>query len=165
MISRATSGKKGPSRINPKIEATKSSNRINRSTTITRNDIQYSPDHIRNIPFAAYAGNVSALQSRFERYTVSTDDRTPLEYLAPITDRKQAEQPTVLAWLNLARYCALLLHESPPEQDPYLGRLEASQIRQVYAGLEYYRHVSSRELGLARQAQLALQRYRALVAP
>ena len=56
-----------------------------------------------NIPLAAYAGNYSAPDPRLADTPVNTDDRTILEYMAPVTERNSrgARRSTVLAWLPL----------------------------------------------------------------
>ena len=42
---------------------------------------------LMNIPLAAYAGNVGRLDGRLASAPVNTDDRTVLEYMAPVTER------------------------------------------------------------------------------
>jgi hypothetical protein len=121
---------------------------------------------LQNIPLAAYAGNLAAARALFTRYPLSTDDRRPLEYSAPRTERnsKATQGTPVLAWLELARFCARLLEASPPATDPYLAQVSPSDRRQVPAGLAYYRYASLRRLGRTQEAQEALAEYRALVA-
>jgi spermidine synthase len=118
---------------------------------------------ILNIPLAAYAGNVSAARSLFERYPISTDDRTPVEYLAPITNRSRRDHP-VLAWESLALFCEKLLRAMPPRQDRFLSGIQGREIDHVEAGLAYYRYVIFRRLNRPAEARVHLAEYRRLVA-
>jgi hypothetical protein len=121
---------------------------------------------LQNIPLAAYAGNISAARSLFADYPVSTDDRRPLEYSAPRTERnsKGSGATPVLAWDELARFCAGLLETSPPSEDPYLVGVDPIARRQVRAGLAYYRYTVLRQTAEPAEAQRALSEYRALLA-
>ena len=122
---------------------------------------------LQNIPLAAYAGNISASRALFAGSPISTDDRRPLEYSAPRTERnsKGAGATPVLAWGPLARFGARLLDQTPPEADPYLARVDPATRRQVRAGLAYYRYSSLRRMGSLAEAEEALLEYRALLAP
>jgi hypothetical protein len=97
---------------------------------------------------------------------LSTDDRRPLEYSAPRTERnsKGAGTTPVLAWDTLARFGARLLDETPPEADPYLAEADPAARRQVRAGLAYYRHATLRRMGRAAEAEEALREYRSFLA-
>jgi hypothetical protein len=132
-----------------------------------------SPDRLpadvwlQNIPLAAYAGNVGASRSLFDGFPVSTDDRRPLEYTAPRTERnsKGARTTPVLAWDTLVLFAEGLLQATPPEADPFLSGVDPSSRRQVRAGLAYYRYTTLRRMGKAAEAEEALAAYRALLAP
>lgn len=122
---------------------------------------------LQNIPLAAYAGNVSVSRELFDHYPLSTDDRRPLEYSAPRTERDSKGTGTtpVLAWDALARFSARLLEQTPPEADPYLRGVDPVVRRQVRAGLAYYQYTTLRRMGRAAEAQEALLEYRSLLAP
>ena len=118
----------------------------------------------QNIPLAAYAGQ--AIPEDYAGYPLSTDDRRPLEYLSPITERdsRGAGTASTLAWLPLADHCRRLFERLPPARDPYLANLDPRQRAQVEAGLAYQTYEANRRLGRERQAADALRRYRRLIA-
>ncbi len=120
----------------------------------------------QNIPLAAYAGNPSATPGEFLRHPISTDDRRPLEYLSPITERdsRGAGVAATLTWLPLADFCARLAGRLPPARDPYLARLGPGGRAQVEAGLAFQAYEANRRTGRDRQAAEALRRYHRLVA-
>jgi hypothetical protein len=120
---------------------------------------------LRRIPLAAYVGNPGARRAHYERYPVNTDDRIPLEYLTPITEREHrgAGRGGVLAWLELEQMCTALLEAVPPESDPFLVRVGPAERDQVLAGLEYYRYETLRRMGRGAEAAAHLGRYRRLL--
>jgi spermidine synthase len=115
------------------------------------------------IPFAAYAGNLRALEARFRDAPLNTDDRTVLEYVAPITERnaRGAGTSRVLAWDTLLAFCEGLLGELPPERDPHLVRLSDDERSQVRAGLALYAYALHSRLGDDVSARSYLEEYRA----
>ncbi len=121
---------------------------------------------IVGIPLAAYVGNLSAASGLFEPFPLSTDDRRPLEYLAPITERDSKGSRTleVLAWQPLAAFSERLLSEVPPARDPYLAGIAAQRHPEILAGLALYRHETYRRLERAPEAAAELERFRRLVA-
>ncbi len=120
----------------------------------------------QNIPLAAYAGHPSATPEDYAGYPLSTDDRRPLEYLSPITERdsRGAGTTSTLAWLPLADYCRRLFERLPTALDPYLADLDPQQRWQVEAGLAYQAYEAHRRLGHEREAANALRRYQRLMA-
>ncbi len=120
---------------------------------------------IQNIPLAAYVANLGRLRDAFHGYAVSTDDRVPLEYLAPVSDRDaEVGRATVLAWDALVAFEAGLVAASPPEVDPYLASVPPDMRRQVRAGLAFYGHETHRRMRDSEAAARYLVRYRELVA-
>lgn len=119
----------------------------------------------QNIPFAAFAGNLAPIRSYFAGYALSTDDRRPLEYLSPVTERdsKTSERSRTLAFLELADFCERLLVQSQPRSDPFLGRLSDREFRQIDAGLEFYRFETLSRLDRTAEAAEARRRYEDLV--
>ena len=120
---------------------------------------------IQNIPLASYAGNLSRMRSLFDEYPLSTDDRLPLEYLAPRTERdsKGSKTATTLVFEPLARFCQWVLEQSPPSADPYLAGVANRSRAQVHAGLAYYYYEALRRTGREREARAQLARYRAIL--
>lgn len=120
-----------------------------------------------NIPMAAYVANLSQIRNRFADAPVNTDDRTILEYLAPVTERnaKGARTATALAGEPLLRHTERLLEASPPESDPYLERATPAEVRHVRAGTAYYGYEVMRRLGRTDEAERYLAAYRNLLAP
>ena len=120
-----------------------------------------------NIPYAAYAGNIRAMEPRFRDAPLNTDDRTVLEYVAPMTERNRRVQDgtEALAFLPLLRFAEGLLAEVPPEHDPALSRLPVSDRSQVRAGLAYYGYTTHKQLGRETEAQAYLDQYQSHVAP
>ena len=97
---------------------------------------------------------------------VSDDDRTPLEFLTPVTERntRGAGREGVLAGEVLAAWLADLHRRQTVDGDPYLAPLAEKWRRQVRAGLAFYRHEAARRAGDAAAAAGYLERYRSLVA-
>jgi spermidine synthase len=120
---------------------------------------------IQGIPLAAYAGNIGAARALFEHHPISTDDRTPLEYLAPIRERNARGPGTtsVLAWTHLAAFCDSLLGRVPLREDPYLMGLDQPERRQIHAGLAFYRFETHRRLEQPGEADAHLREYQRLI--
>ncbi|MDX1388574.1 MAG: fused MFS/spermidine synthase, partial [Acidobacteriota bacterium] len=118
-----------------------------------------------SIPLAAYMGNAGEAASLFADVPVSTDDRTPLEFSAPITNRNSHGRgaAVVLAWEALADLGRRLLDAVPTDADPYLRNVEPAKRRQVGAGLAYYRHVVATRSDRPVEAAEHLQEYRRLL--
>lgn len=121
---------------------------------------------VANIPLAAYAGNIHEAAARFSHLPLSTDDRTPLEYLAPVTERdaKGTHTAEVLAWGPLADFCADLLRAAAPDSDPYLAATEPSARAQVLAGAHYNAYETYRRMGEQEAARRHLLLYRQALA-
>ncbi len=120
---------------------------------------------LQNIPMAAFVGNLSAIRDHFHPLPISTDDRRPLEYLAPRTERdsKGSGEKSTLAFNFLARFCDRILSLSDPVNDLFLARVTDRGFREIEAGLEIYKHETYRRMGRAEAAQLALRRYQDLI--
>ena len=120
-----------------------------------------------HIPLAAYVADLGRLRDGFADAPLNTDDRTVLEYLAPITERnsKGARTAPVLAWEELLRFCEELQAAAPPQSDPYLARVGEARRRQVRAGTDYYGYEVMRRLGRDAEAAAYLERYRRELAP
>lgn len=110
-------------------------------------------------------GNVRRAQALFADAPISTDDRTPLEYLGPITNRNSRGNKTavVLEWDALALFGGRLLDAAPPETDAFLRKVDPLQRRQVPAGLAYYRYVVASRNGRATEAEQHMRTYRRLL--
>jgi spermidine synthase len=121
---------------------------------------------ILNIPLAGYVANLSRLRDRFADAPLNTDDRTLLEYSAPVTERNAngAGIARRLAWDELLRFCEDLLAAAPPESDPYLADMTMAQKAQVRAGTAFYGSEVARRLGDEAGERAYRAKYRALVA-
>ncbi|MCA9726490.1 MAG: fused MFS/spermidine synthase [Candidatus Eisenbacteria bacterium] len=110
---------------------------------------------IARIPFAAYVSDLSARRDRYTAFQLSTDDRTPLEYTAPITERnsKGSQTARVLAWSDLGSWLEDIATSLPPSRDPYLARLAPPEVGQVLAGLSYYQYSTYERMGDAAEAE------------
>ncbi|WP_143308273.1 fused MFS/spermidine synthase [Candidatus Entotheonella palauensis] len=116
---------------------------------------------VDDVPFLAYyAGNLTRVQSRFDRYPVNTDDRPIVEYRAPITHRRRrAKRLTWFVGEPLLTFMETVLHTIPPEHDTYLQNLPTRQHAYVQAGL--HRHWASvlKKAGKVMAAEEAQARY------
>ena len=120
-----------------------------------------------NIPLAAYVANLDPLRERFADAPLNTDDRTILEYTAPMTERdaKGAGVRDVLAWGPLLRFCEQLHESVPPENDPHLVNATPAQRRQVRAGTAYYGYEVMRRTGREADATAYRRLYERLISP
>ena len=119
-----------------------------------------------NLPFAAFAGRLRATRGDFDSFPLSTDDRRPLEYVAPITEKGGRTGAPIrrLHGALLAEFCAEMLERSAPlTGDPYLSRLTSRDIREVAAGLEIFRYEVARHRGDSAGARRAREKYRQLI--
>jgi len=118
-----------------------------------------------NIPLSAFVGNLSAVADAFAGYPVSTDDKSPLEYLAPITERqtKGAKVTETLSWHALAELAERLLSGSNYRADPFLAKLGERELDEIEAGLAYYQFETYRRLGDEPTAATHRRRYEELV--
>ncbi|MEZ4655818.1 MAG: fused MFS/spermidine synthase [Candidatus Eisenbacteria bacterium] len=116
---------------------------------------------IARIPFAAYVTDLSVQRDRYAAFQLSTDDRTPLEYTAPITERnsKGSQTAHVLAWSDLGSWLEDIAASLPPSRDPYLARLAAPEVGQVLAGLSYYQYSTYERMGDAAEAERWWRKY------
>ena len=105
---------------------------------------------LRNIPLAAFAGDLSAMRGEFEPFSISTDDRSHLEYLAPRTERGSRGSGTTsnLAFVPLGEFCDRILASSDPLTDPFLALVSDQGFREIEAGPEIYKYVGSRDVSL-----------------
>lgn len=103
------------------------------------------------LPF--YAGNLTEAQAAVSPGPLNTDDWPVIEYRAPVTHRNErsgAEQ-----WfrsLRLASFYEKVWQQTPPEEDPYLRRLDGEQIGYIRAGLDYYQWAVLERLGRREEA-------------
>jgi spermidine synthase len=134
-------------------------------TSLIEDELLPERTWLRHIPLAAYMGNARAAAALFADAPISTDDRTPLEYLAPITNRNSRGSQTavVLAWDALAHFGEQLLEAAPPETDPYLREVDSARRQQVRAGLAYYRSVVASRQGRSAEATMHLRSYQRLL--
>jgi spermidine synthase len=104
--------------------------------------VDRAPERITDadiLPWVNYAGNLGACRHLFADAAINTDDRPVIEYGAPKT--QQRAESGVTPWLTsyeLLRLLDELITEVPPEDDPFLARLEPEQIAYVRAGYLLY---------------------------
>ena len=117
---------------------------------------------ILQIPLAAYVADLRHLEERFGDAEANTDDRTMLEYSAPVTERnsKGSGLTQTLAWVPLLSYTESM--QGVPG-DPQLTDLDAAARRQVPAGTAYYGYQVMRRLERPADANQYLRRYQELV--
>lgn len=120
-----------------------------------------------NIPLAAYVANLTRIRDEFAGAPLNTDDRTVLEYMAPVTERqaKGSHQREVLAWEPLLHFCQELHERVPPESDPYLRTAPPEMTREVRAGTAYYGYEVMRRTGRSAEAARYRRQYERLLQP
>jgi spermidine synthase len=86
-----------------------------------------------------YCGNLTAASRLLETYPVNTDDRPVIEYEAPVAHRRvRAGETPWFVGGELLRFLDEVMTVNPPETDPYLEELVASEIAVVPGGLSLY---------------------------
>jgi spermidine synthase len=114
-----------------------------------------TPDVIDEMPYMFYVGNLSAQRELFKSYPTNTEDRPSIEYLAPISQQMiRAKLVPSMAGLQFAALYDRLRQNVPPEEDPYLIHLDATQVRYVRAALHSFKTILYRDHGMLREAQL-----------
>ncbi len=103
-----------------------------------------------------YVGNLSA-SGVFAAAPLNTDDMPRVEYVAPRTDRAHAAgEPRFLTGDRRERLYRTVREALPPEDDPFLAELTATQLKYVHAGHYYSRYAYAQE----HRAEQAAARYR-----
>jgi spermidine synthase len=115
-----------------------------------------------HLPLAAFVADLSARADDFADAPLNTDDRTRLEYSAPMTEResKGAGRLPVLAWETLLRYCEDL---QASQEDSFLSEAKREQKDQVLAGTAYYGYEIMRRMGRSDDAARYLELYQSLI--
>jgi len=89
-----------------------------------------------------YAGNLTANRDLFASAGINTDDRPLIEYLTPIAQREHfGDAQGWFTGASLADFQSEILNRVPPEQDPYLARLDAEERDFARGGLDLFRAV------------------------
>ena len=108
-----------------------------------------------------YQGTLSAAGAMLEEYPLNSDDRPFIEYSTPVTHRrKRSGDARAFRGSELVSFYDATFEALPPERDPLLARLSASQRALPRAGLDLYRAGVLRWEGDAEGYARALQRYR-----
>jgi spermidine synthase len=115
-----------------------------------------------HLPLSAYVADLSARAERFADAPLNTDDRTRLEYSAPMTEResKGAGRLPVLAWETLLRYCEDL---QASQEESFLTEATREQKDQVPAGTAYYGYEVMRRMNRSSDAERYLRLYQSLI--
>lgn len=110
--------------------------------------IKFPEDELSVFPFLHYGGNLSAGgRDILEKFPVNTDDRPWVEFLSPLSyTRAKSGAASWFSGLELAKFSETLIGVLPPEEDPYLARLEPRQKEAVRAGLDFFKAESYRQL-------------------
>ncbi len=104
------------------------------------------------LPF--YAGNLSESREIVPAGPVHTDDDPVIEYSAPISHRNaRAGRAAWFTGIELVEFMDRLLAATPPDQDPYLVRLDAATRGFIQAGLSYHKGAILHDLGHRDEAQ------------
>ncbi len=104
------------------------------------------------LPF--YAGNLSESREIVPAGPVHTDDDPVIEYTAPISHRNaRAGRAVWFTGIELVEFMDRLLATTPPDQDPYLIRLDTATRGFVWAGLSYHKGAVLHSLGHRDEAQ------------
>ncbi len=106
------------------------------------------------IPLATYVTNVSARVNDLANVPLNTDNKTILEYIAPITERNSRGPHTteVLAWQSLLKFLEQTLVDLPPEQDPFLAKFSPLETNHVRAGTAQYGYIVHSQLNNVAEA-------------
>jgi len=110
------------------------------------------------LPF--YAGNLGRAPEVIPDGPLNTDDRPILEYGAPIAHRRARTGET--NWFvgeELLSFYEALHASVPPEEDPYLARLEPETRSYVRAGLAYHRASILRNVGRLAEADASFRTF------
>lgn len=84
-----------------------------------------------------YAGNLTRARALLAGQPINTSDRPVIEFLAP---RSSSDSSTRFTGARLARFYDRLLEATPPERDPVLAGLPATEVAFVRAGLAFYNY-------------------------
>ncbi len=110
-----------------------------------------------------YAGNLTVARAMFDAYPVNTDDRPVIEYLAPMTERRQTVgQSAWLVGFDLLSWFEDVLRHAPPTRDPYLSRHPVAAMFAA-AGLDFFRVQVWGYADNQARARPALERFTATV--
>ncbi len=89
---------------------------------------------------AFYCGNLSAIRERFDRYPLNTDDHPLIEYMAPLTQRREAAgEVSYFVGEALTTFLDELQRACPPERDPVLAGRSATDRLLPRAGLALHK--------------------------
>ncbi|MEM9782968.1 MAG: fused MFS/spermidine synthase [Pseudomonadota bacterium] len=104
------------------------------------------------LPF--YAGNLGESREIVPDGPVHTDDDPVIDYAAPISHRNaRAGRASWFIGDEMIAFMDRLLAATPPDQDPYLSRLDAASRGFVRAGLSYHKGAVHYHLGQRDAAQ------------
>lgn len=105
------------------------------------------------LPF--YAGNLGESRHIVPDGPLHTDNNPVIDYIAPISHRNaRAGRTEWFVKTQLTDFFDQLLDATPPENDPYLGRLSSGMYGFVRAGLSYYKGAVLNDLGRRDEAML-----------
>ncbi len=121
-----------------------------------------SPEAARALTLPFYAGHLSRARHLVPDGPLNTDDRPVVEYAAPVTQREQrAGTATWFHSLDLLAFFRDLQDAAPPEDDPYLSRVDVHEREWVRAGLDYHAAAIHRATGRTDLAEAAMRAFEA----
>ncbi|MEM9293033.1 MAG: fused MFS/spermidine synthase [Acidobacteriota bacterium] len=127
---------------------------IVRNGRYLRGDASVDPGVLLAVSMPFYAGNLSESREIVPPGPIHTDDDPVIEYQAPISHRNaRAGRASWFIGTELTEFMDRLLAATPPDQDPYLSRLDAATRGFVSAGLSYHKGAVLHDLGRREEAQ------------
>jgi spermidine synthase len=131
---------------------------VERGRTILRSG--HSDAALEALPLRLYLGNLT-VSGVFQDAPTNTDDRPRIEYQAPRTHREvRAGGRSFLTGEAREALYDQLLRALPPQDDPYLARLDEVRHGYVHAGRSYSRALWLRRVGADDEADEALADFR-----
>ena len=125
----------------------------------------HGPNYNEGLPILAYyVGNLGESKKKWQAYPVNSDDKPVIEYLAPITQRR--EKTRKIDWLTretLLRLMGQIQETQAPESDPYLKNLSPELRSLPKAGMALHRSRVLRLQGRLAAAKVEQARYHELV--
>ncbi|MEM7483222.1 MAG: fused MFS/spermidine synthase [Acidobacteriota bacterium] len=119
-----------------------------------RGDSSLDPTVFLAVTLPFYAGNLGESREIVPDGPIHTDNRPVIDYQAPISHRNaRAGRVEWFTGLELVEFLDRLHAATPPEADPYLGRLDSAARGFVSAGLSYHTGAILHRLGRRDEAE------------
>ncbi len=126
---------------------------------------EHQPIDKERVPMLAhYVGNMTALREELRAYPVNEDDKSLIEYQAPITQRRQKSKEA--EWITGDTLIQTMQHIQASQhldQDVYLSAISSAQRRLPEAGMYLHRAQVLKQEGRLTAANEAYARYKQLI--